>query len=120
MIYCFNDKKEKVGIVTLTKSIEIEEDAYVQISWNQSELSSEGIDTDNLSKYAILDILSSYSGTEWDVNASKGTIFNENTTSLNPHVRINTNNKTITINDNGTNEVTGTKYYKLRLMRVES
>lgn len=121
MIHCFDDTtKEKVGVITLTKSTEITQDSYVQLNWNYSELEAAGIDTNNLSKYAILDIWSSYSGTEWDVNSSKGTLFNETTTSLNPFVRINTSTKEITIYDNGVNEVTGTKYYKLRLMRVES
>lgn len=121
MIHGYDDStKEKIGVITLTKSIEIEQDTYVQLKWNYSELEAAGIDTNNLSKYAILEVLSSYSGTEWDLNSSKGTLFNENTTSLNPHVRINTSTKEIAIYDNGVNEVTGTKYYKLRLMRVES
>lgn len=121
MIHCFDDTtKEKIGVITLTKSVEIEQDRYVQIYWNESELTAEGIDANNLSKYAILEVLSSYSGTEWLLNASKGVLFNGTVSSLNPHVRINTTAKEIKIYDNGINAVTGTKYYKLRLMRVES
>lgn len=120
MIHGFDDtNKEKVPIITLTKSTRLEPNTVALTSWNYSELEGAGIDSDNLSKYTVLDLLHSDEAADekmWESGKTKN--FG---TALYPHVRINARDKTISISDNGENlEVPVTITYKLRLMKVES
>ena len=117
MIHCFDDStKEKVNIITLTKTGRLEPNEVLLTYWNYSELEAAGIDSNNLSKYTVLDLLHSDDETLWESGKTKN--FG---TALYPHVRIHARDKTISISDNGENlEVPANITYKLRLMRVES
>lgn len=120
MIHCYDDTtKEKIGVITLSKTQRLEPNEVALIYWNQSELTAAGIDVNNLSKYAVIDLLHSDEAADeklWESGKTKN--FG---TALYPHVRIHERDKVISISDNGEDLLAPvTITYKLRVMKVES
>lgn len=123
-VYGFNDKLEKVPVITLPATLNLLSGREGTISWGTSVLNYLGIDTDNLEKYAVLDVLHSTNEVYWVSGTTSGYYDTVSGTDLNvihpyPKIAFDTNSKSITLRDYNGLATEQTLYYKVRLMKVE-